>query len=78
MRTHTHTFKTYPYRFDPDTAVPSRRDGQVEAFSACLAAQATLEQSLLGTMRGAGDEVNGRMLFASVGLYLEINNVNCF
>eukprot|EP00903_Cladosiphon_okamuranus_P017252 g15897.t1 len=39
-------------RFDPDTAVPSRRDGQVEALSACLAAQATLQQALMTVMRG--------------------------
>ncbi|CAN0248643.1 unnamed protein product, partial [Hapterophycus canaliculatus] len=39
-------------RFDPDTAVPSRRDGQVEAFSACLAAQSTLQEALLAEMRG--------------------------
>lgn len=45
-------------RFDPDTAVPSRRDGQVEAFSACLAAQSTLQEALLAVMRGDGGQVS--------------------
>lgn len=59
MHTHTHTHLRRSFsRFDPETAVPSRRDGQVEAFSACLAAQAALQESLLGFMRGASNQVN--------------------
>ena len=50
-----------PPRFDPDTAVPSRRDGQVEAFSACLAAQSTLQEALLASMRGDNGQVHGMM-----------------
>lgn len=45
-------------RFDPDTAVPSRRDGQVEALSACLAAQSTLQQALMTVMRGDSGQVS--------------------
>ncbi|CAM9328588.1 unnamed protein product [Ectocarpus sp. 8 AP-2014] len=43
-------------RFDPDTAVPFSKDGQVEAFSACLAAQSTLQETLLAVMRGENSE----------------------
>ncbi|CAN0092331.1 unnamed protein product [Ectocarpus sp. 6 AP-2014] len=43
-------------RFDPDTAVPFSKDGQVEAFSACLAAQSTLQETLLAVMRAENSE----------------------
>lgn len=61
-------YSVYIVRFDADTAVPSRRDGQVEAFSACLAAQSCLQDSLLATMRGNTGQVSKRSRISSSSL----------